>query len=119
MVGKAAELTPLIAAPIGVEVTSRRGDSATFYFLLNQTEESHTAIALPHWMNDLIGETQQITQISLGPLESAVLASSEFRTVQIESSLATRSPNAGNTKLIDGGPPGSHQSGATWLDYYR
>ena len=76
LVGEAAELKPLLEAPDGIEVTSRRDESSTFYFLLNQTEESHTAIALPHPMNDLIGGRQGVTRISLGPLESAVLASS-------------------------------------------
>jgi beta-galactosidase len=75
-VGEAAGLKPLMDAPAGVEVTSRRDDSTTFYFLLNQTEETYTTITLPHPMDDLVREKQEVTHVSLGPLESVVLASS-------------------------------------------
>jgi beta-galactosidase len=76
LVGEAAGLKPLLAAPHGVEVTSRRDRGRTFYFLLNQTEENHPVITLPHPMSDLIRGRQGVTEISLGPLESALLASS-------------------------------------------
>ena len=76
MVGMASRLAPLIAAPFGVEVTSRHDETYTYYFLLNLTETPHAEIALPHPMDDLIGQRKQVTHISLGPLESAVLASS-------------------------------------------
>jgi beta-galactosidase len=75
MAGATSGLAPLIAAPHGVEVTSRRDETHTYYFLLNLTETPHAEIALPHAMDDVIGERQQVTHISLGPLESAVLVS--------------------------------------------
>jgi beta-galactosidase len=73
--GSASGLTPLIQAPDGVEVTSRGDGDTTFYFLLNLTETPHENIALPKPMNDLIRDQHGITQVSLGPLEVAVLAS--------------------------------------------
>ena len=74
-VAATCNLTPLIAAPYGVEVTSRQDATTTYYFLLNLTETAHDNIALPHPMDDLIHEQRGITQISLGPLDVAVLAS--------------------------------------------
>jgi beta-galactosidase len=68
-------LTPLIDAPRGVEVTTRQNASATYYFLINYTEAAHGKIALPHPMDDLIHDRRGLTQISLGPLDVAVLAS--------------------------------------------
>jgi hypothetical protein len=73
-VAEACNLTPLIAAPYGVEVTSRQDATATYYFLLNLTDTAHNNIALPHPMDDLIHDQRGITQISLGPLDVAVLA---------------------------------------------
>ena len=75
MAGDAASLKPLIAAPHGVEVTSRQDAASTYYFLLNLTQTAHEKIELPHPMDDLIGERRSITQIALGPLDVAVLAS--------------------------------------------
>jgi hypothetical protein len=72
--GDAASLKPLIAAPYGVEVTSRQDAASTYYFLLNLTLTAHEKIELPHPMDDLIGERRSITQISLGSLDVAVLA---------------------------------------------
>ncbi len=74
-VAATSNLTPLIAAPYGVEVTSRQDATATYYFLLNLTDTAHNNIALPHPMDDLIHEQRGITTISLGPLDVAVLAS--------------------------------------------
>jgi len=75
IVGAAAGLTPLLAVPYGVEVTSRHDAQATYYFLLNLTEAEHKKIALPRLMDDLIDDRKNISQISLGPLDVAVLAS--------------------------------------------
>ncbi len=71
----ASGLTPLIQAPDGVEVTSRQDGDTTYYFLLNLTETPHENIALPKPMDDLIRDLHGVTQVSLGPLEVAVLAS--------------------------------------------
>jgi beta-galactosidase len=73
-VAATCNLTPLIAAPYGVEVTSRRDSGATYYFLLNLTDTAHGNIPLPRPMDDLIHEKRGVTQISLGPLDVAVLA---------------------------------------------
>ena len=73
----ASGLTPLIQAPDGVEVTSRQDGDTTFYFLLNLTETPQEKIALPKPMDDLLHDQHGITQVSLGPLEVAVLASQE------------------------------------------
>jgi beta-galactosidase len=75
MAGDAASLKPLIAAPYGVEVTSRQDATSTYYFLLNLTLTAHEKIELPHPMDDLIGEQSSVTEIALGPLDVAVLAS--------------------------------------------
>ncbi len=75
MAGDAASLKPPIAAPYGVEVNSRQDAASTYYFLLNLTLTAHEKIELPHPMDDVIGERSAITQIALGPLDVAVLAS--------------------------------------------
>jgi beta-galactosidase len=75
VVGATTNLSPLIAAPYGVEVTSREDAETIFYFLLNLTEATHNEIQLPRPMDDLIGGQKRVTKISLGPLEVAVLAS--------------------------------------------
>ncbi len=75
MAGEAASLQPLLAAPYGVEVTSRQDENSTYYFLLNLTETAHEKIELPHPMEDLTGERRSVTQIALGPLDVAILAS--------------------------------------------
>jgi beta-galactosidase GanA len=75
MAGDAALLKPLIAAPYGVEVTSRQDAASTYYFLLNLTLTAHEKIELPHPMDDVIGGQSSITEIALGPLDVAVLAS--------------------------------------------
>lgn len=75
MAGEACSLKPLIAAPYGVEVISRQDAKTTYYFLLNLTGTAHDKITLPHPMDDLIGERRSIAQISLAPLDVAVLAS--------------------------------------------
>lgn len=74
IVGKAGNLSPLIAAPYGVAVTSREDANSIYYFLLNLTETAHSNIELPQPMNDLIAEHDGVTQVSLGPLEVALLA---------------------------------------------
>jgi len=74
-VATTCSLTPLISAPYGVEVTSRCDAGATYYFLLNLTETAHDNIVLPHPMDDLIRDRRGVAQISLGPLDVAVLAS--------------------------------------------
>lgn len=74
-VGTTGKLSPLIAAPDGVEVASREDAEATYYFLLNLTETAHSDIALPKPMDDVVAERTGLTQVSLGPLEVAVLAS--------------------------------------------
>jgi beta-galactosidase len=75
LAGNAASLKPLIAAPYGVEVTTRQDAASTYYFLLNLTLTAHEKIELPHPMDDLIGQRRSVTQIALGPLDVAVLAS--------------------------------------------
>jgi len=75
VVGSTSELKPLIDAPYGVEVTSRQDAAATYYFLLNLTELAHDRIELPHAMDDLIHDQRGVMQISLGPLDVAVLVS--------------------------------------------
>ncbi len=74
-VGNTCKLSPLIAAPYGVEVTSREDSETRFYFLLNLTEATHNEIGLPHPMNDMISGRSGVTKVSLGPLGVAVLAS--------------------------------------------
>jgi beta-galactosidase len=74
-VAATAKLTPLIAAPYGVVVTTREDDRTMYYFLLNLTEDEHNSIPLPHPMVDVIAEREGVTSVSLGPLEVAVLAS--------------------------------------------
>ncbi len=73
--GDAAALKPLIAAPYGIEVTCRQDAASIYYFLLNLTQTAHEKIELPYPMEDLVGERRSITEISLGPLDVAVLAS--------------------------------------------
>ncbi len=73
----AAQLKPLIAAPYGVEVTSREDAATTYYFLLNLTETPHSGIRLPEAMDDLITGQAGVTEVSLGPLEVAVLRPSQ------------------------------------------
>jgi beta-galactosidase len=73
MAGGAAMLKPLIAAPYGIEVTSRQDANATYYFLVNLTEVTHDNIELPGSMNDLIHERNGVTSLSLGALDVAVL----------------------------------------------
>jgi beta-galactosidase len=75
VVASTGRLVPLIAAPYGVEVVSREDATTTYYFLLNLTEDAHTAIALPHPMADLITQREGLTELSLGPLGVALLAS--------------------------------------------
>ena len=74
-VGTTGNLAPLIAAPYGVEVTSREDANTVFYFLLNLTEDERKNIPLPHPMADVIAERDGVASVSLGPLEVAVLAS--------------------------------------------
>jgi len=73
--GAASKLVPLIAAPYGVEVTSRQDTGTTYYFLLNLTETRHDNIQLPHPMEDLIAGRSGVTAASLAPLDVSVLAS--------------------------------------------
>jgi beta-galactosidase len=78
-VGVAGNLSPLIAAPYGVEVVSRENSETNFYFLLNLTEAAHDNIELPWPMEDLIAGKASVAKVSLGPLEVAVLASPKVR----------------------------------------
>lgn len=73
-VAETCQLTPLIAAPYGVEVTSRQDADKTYYFLLNLIAKDQGRIDLPHPMDDLISGKTGVTQISMGPLEVALLA---------------------------------------------
>jgi len=66
-------LEPLIAAPYGVEVTTREKDGAKYFFLLNLTTTAHDNINLPHAMSDAITGKTNLSQISLAPLGVAVL----------------------------------------------
>lgn len=75
VVGTTAGISSLIAAPYGVEVTSREDAETIYYFLLNLTETVHNAIELPRPMYDLIAEQANVTKVSLGPLDVAVLTS--------------------------------------------
>jgi len=74
-VAAAGNLRPLVTAPTGVEVVSRQTADTVFYFLLNLTEAGYE-IELPHAMNDLISERNDVRQIHLGELEVAVLSTS-------------------------------------------
>jgi beta-galactosidase len=73
-VGTSGQLSPLIPAPYGVEVVSRQDSGATYYFLLNLTEEPHPDIALAEPMEDLLSEGGKVTTVSLDPLGVSVLA---------------------------------------------
>ena len=75
-VAATGKLAPLITASYGVVVTSREDANTIYYFLLNLTEDEHNSILLPHPMVDVISEREGVTNVSLGPLEVAVLASS-------------------------------------------
>jgi Beta-galactosidase C-terminal domain len=57
-----------------VEVVSRQDSGATYYFLLNLTEEPHPDIALAEPMEDLLSEGGKVTTVSLDPLGVSVLA---------------------------------------------
>ncbi len=74
VVATSANLTPLIPAPLGVEVVSREDSGTIYYFLLNLTETGHRSIALPRSMEDLISGRQGLTEVTLGPLDVKVLA---------------------------------------------
>ncbi|MGC1783174.1 MAG: beta-galactosidase [Acidobacteriaceae bacterium] len=74
-VADTGNLSPLLAAPFGVEVVSRENAESIFYFLLNLTETTHNDIELPKPMHDLIADQSGQKKISLGPLEVAVLES--------------------------------------------
>ncbi len=78
-VGTTANLSPLVAAPYGVEVTSRESSEAIFYFLLNLTETAHKDILLPEPMRDVITGQSGLTKISLAPLGVAVIAAARPR----------------------------------------
>lgn len=73
-VGTTAKLSPLISAPYGVEVTSREDSKATYYFLLNLTESSWNNIVLPRPMDNVVTGEAGVREISLGPLQVAVVA---------------------------------------------
>lgn len=75
IVGRTAAISPLIAAPYGVEVVSRETDSTVFYFLLNLSEKRHDKIPLPQAMKNLLADTDQVTEVSLGAFDVAVLSS--------------------------------------------
>ncbi len=75
-VGATGNLSPLLAAPYGVEVTSREDLEHVYYFLLNLTETVHDDIGLPHAMHELITGQTSVDKISLGALEVAVLVES-------------------------------------------
>lgn len=77
IVGQAAGLSPLIAAPYGVEVVSRENDQSTFYFLLNLTGDAHPSIRLPQPMGDMISGTRRVSEISLEPFGVAVLSAAK------------------------------------------
>ena len=72
--GAAGNLSPLIPAPVGVEVTSRQNGETIFYFLLNLTETAHHQITLPQPMDDMISGQTGLRNVSLDPLGVAVLA---------------------------------------------
>jgi beta-galactosidase len=72
-VGATGDLSPLLAAPYGVEVTSREDANNVYYFLLNLTETARK-IPLPRPMTDMVAEQHGLTEVSLGPLGVAVLA---------------------------------------------
>lgn len=74
IIGKTSNLAPLIAAPYGVEVTSREAAGTTWYFLLNLTDDAHEKIELPQPMDDLVGGRRNVTAVSLDPLDVAILA---------------------------------------------
>ena len=78
-VGAVAALPPLLDAPPAVEVTTREDGETTYYFLLNMTDTVQDKIALPHPMTDLIAEREGTTEVTLGPLEVALLVSRQPR----------------------------------------
>lgn len=67
-------LKPIVAAPYGVEVTSRSDGKTTYVFLLNMTDTDQGEIALPQPMDDVIGGRSGLQKIALGPLGIAVLS---------------------------------------------
>jgi beta-galactosidase len=67
-------LKPILAAPAGVEVTSRSDGKTTWVFLLNLTDIAHPEIALPQPMDDVITGHAGVRKISLDPLGVAVLS---------------------------------------------
>jgi beta-galactosidase len=74
-IGKVGGIKSLIAAPYGVEVTSRKDDKATYYFLLNVTGNDYKSIALPYPMTDIVSGHSRLTHVSLKPFGVAVLSS--------------------------------------------
>jgi beta-galactosidase len=72
--GAIAKLDPLIAAPYGVEVSSREDSKAIYYFLLNLTESAHPGIPLPAPMDNLITRESGVRDVSLGPFEVSLLS---------------------------------------------
>jgi beta-galactosidase len=67
-------LKPILAAPDGVEVTSRSDGETTWIFLLNLTDIAHPEIALQQPMDDAIAGQTGVRKISLDPLGVAVLS---------------------------------------------
>jgi beta-galactosidase len=67
-------LKPILAAPYGVEVTSRSNGKTTWVFLLNLTDIAHSEIALQQPMDDAIAGQTGVRKISLDPLGVAVLS---------------------------------------------
>jgi beta-galactosidase len=74
VIGATGNIKPLIAAPYGVEVISREESGTVYYFLLNLSVDPHDNIDLPRSMSNLITGEANITHVSLGPLDVAVLA---------------------------------------------
>lgn len=73
-VAGAIGLEPLIAAPRGVEVTTRSDGTRTWFFLLNLTETAHPDIVLPRPMKNVLTGQTGVQRIALEPLGATVLA---------------------------------------------
>ncbi len=91
-VAATGKLAPLIAAPYGVEVTSREDANTIYYFLLNLTEDEHNSIPLPHPMVDVIAERDGVTKCIAGTAGSSRTGVAQIATDPTRSVNTVRQP---------------------------
>jgi beta-galactosidase len=77
LAASAAGVTPLLAVPRGVAVTTREDQHHVYYFVLNLTETPHDDIALPRQMENWMAGGRSVSSVSLDPLGVAVLAAAK------------------------------------------